>query len=57
MDIGFSFGPTWTIHWFEVICEVQREWENENLVLQFDAGCEALVWDSNGKVIQGISYL
>lgn len=57
MDIGFSFGPTWTIHWFEVICEVPREWENENLVLQFDAGCEALVWDSNGKVIQGISYL
>ncbi|VDM46288.1 unnamed protein product [Toxocara canis] len=52
---GFTFGPTWSTHWFQVDIEIPNGWNKKELMLRFDAGCEALVWGLEGRPTQGLS--
>ncbi|KAJ7761441.1 hypothetical protein B0H16DRAFT_1811281, partial [Mycena metata] len=43
---GDSFGPSWTNHWWLVHLRVTFE---------FDPGCEAMIFDTDGTPLQGIT--
>lgn len=56
MSVGFRFGPTWSTHWFQIDIDIPAECDpNQNLVLRFDAECEALLWSLNEQPLQGYS--
>ncbi|VDK58819.1 unnamed protein product [Anisakis simplex] len=55
VDKDFTFGPTWSTHWFQVDTDIPKKWHKKDLLLRFDTGCEALAWNLNGTPIQGIS--
>ncbi|KDN44275.1 glycoside hydrolase family 38 protein [Tilletiaria anomala UBC 951] len=53
---GELFGPSWTNHWVKVDIKVPEEWrEKEWLQLEFDPGCEAMIFDVDGLPLQGIT--
>ncbi|KAG7700170.1 hypothetical protein KL915_000859 [Ogataea haglerorum] len=53
---GDRFGPAWSSHWFEVKIKVPAAWSDEELVvLKWDAGGEALVFDAHGLPLQGLT--
>lgn len=51
---GFSFGPTWSTHWFQVDIDIPKDFAGD-IVLRFDANCEALIWCIDGRPVQGLS--
>eukprot|EP00026_Physarum_polycephalum_P001500 Phypoly_transcript_01502.p1 GENE.Phypoly_transcript_01502~~Phypoly_transcript_01502.p1 ORF type:complete len:1033 (+),score=184.98 Phypoly_transcript_01502:1-3099(+) len=54
--VGDSFGPSWSTHWFKVSITVPSgaEWVGKEVVLSFNGGCEAMIWDK-GVPMQGLT--
>ncbi|KAJ7076048.1 hypothetical protein C8R43DRAFT_966256 [Mycena crocata] len=53
---GEQFGPSWTNHWWKVTLHIPEEWEEyERVQFEFDPGCEAMIMDTDGTPLQGIT--
>ncbi|KAH8115672.1 glycoside hydrolase family 38 protein [Phellopilus nigrolimitatus] len=53
---GESFGPSWTNHWWKVTLNIPADWEQyERVQLEFDPGCEAMIYTPDGTPLQGIT--
>ncbi|KAI0640866.1 glycosyl hydrolases family 38 N-terminal domain-containing protein [Trametes meyenii] len=53
---GESFGPSWTNHWWKVSLTIPSYWEQyERVQFEFDPGCEAMVFTTDGTPLQGIT--
>ncbi|GAA5808553.1 hypothetical protein MFLAVUS_001944 [Mucor flavus] len=55
LDDDRKFGPSWSTHWFRVTVNIARELDGEQVVLQWDMGCEGMVWSTDGKPLQGLT--
>ncbi|XP_076038916.1 alpha-mannosidase 2C1-like [Oratosquilla oratoria] len=55
IDIGQSFGPTWTTHWFKVRFTIPLDWQDKEVVLVWKSQNEAMIWSSRGEPLQGLS--
>ncbi|KAK0052625.1 alpha-mannosidase 2C1-like isoform X1 [Biomphalaria pfeifferi] len=53
-NIGQSFGPVWSTHWFELKLNIPASWKEKEVHLLWNSGTEALVW-VNGEPQQGLS--
>ncbi|KAJ1911829.1 Glycoside hydrolase, 38 vacuolar alpha mannosidase [Tieghemiomyces parasiticus] len=51
---GSSFGPTWSTHWFKISVKVPKDWVGEEIEFRWDAGCEGLLWSTDGVPIHGL---
>ncbi|CBQ67971.1 probable AMS1-alpha-mannosidase [Sporisorium reilianum SRZ2] len=55
-DKSIKFGPSWTNHWLKLKLTVPKDWvKKEWLQLEFDPGCEALIYSEDGLPLQGIT--
>lgn len=55
---GTTFGPSWTNHWVKLSLTVPPQWANRepgSIQLEFDPGCEAMIFDTEGLPLQGIT--
>lgn len=53
---GESFGPSWTNHWWQVHITIPPHFaQYERVQLEFDPGCEAMIYRLDGSVVQGIT--
>ncbi|PWZ01460.1 putative AMS1-alpha-mannosidase [Testicularia cyperi] len=53
---GIKFGPSWTNHWLKLKLTVPNAWREKDWVqLEFDPGCEAMIFTEDGMPLQGIS--
>ncbi|KAN0061958.1 Glycoside hydrolase, 38 vacuolar alpha mannosidase [Thecaphora frezii] len=53
---GDTFGPSWTNHWLKLHLTVPNEWRQKDWVqLEFDPGCEAMIFTEDGQPLQGIT--
>lgn len=53
---ALTMGPKWTSHWLEVTVKLSSEWFNDQrIVFKFDAGCEAMVFGTDGCPLQGLT--
>lgn len=53
---GDSFGPSWTNHWWKVSLAIPEYWEQyERVQFEFDPGCEAMIYSTDGTPLQGIT--
>ncbi|TKA51106.1 hypothetical protein B0A53_05892 [Rhodotorula sp. CCFEE 5036] len=53
---GLRLGPSWTNHWFRVTMNLPAEWADvERVQLEFDPSCEAMIFDTEGCPLQGIT--
>lgn len=53
---GIKFGPSWTNHWLKLKLNVPKDWvHKEWLQLEFDPGCEAMIFTEAGMPLQGIT--
>ncbi|KAI3487963.1 hypothetical protein L1887_48046 [Cichorium endivia] len=49
-------GPSWTNHWLKLKLNVPKDWvHKEWLQLEFDPGCEAMIFTEAGMPLQGIT--
>lgn len=53
INVGHSFGPSWSTHWVRISFAVPAEWVQPTLL--FDPNCEALLYSAEGEPIQGIT--
>ncbi|KAL0932918.1 alpha-mannosidase [Colletotrichum truncatum] len=55
-QIGQSFGPSWTTHWFKVDMSIPEEMRQmAHLELHWDCNNEATVWSMKGEPLQGLT--
>jgi alpha-mannosidase len=55
-QVGESFGPSWSTHWFKVQFKLPYEWTYKSQVeLHWDANNEGLVWTEDGRPLQGLT--
>lgn len=55
-QVGESFGPSWSTHWFKVQFKLPYEWTYKSQVeLHWDANNEGLVWTDDGRPLQGLT--
>jgi alpha-mannosidase len=55
-EVGESFGPSWSTHWFKVQFKLPYEWTYKSQVeLHWDANNEGLVWTEDGRPLQGLT--
>ncbi|CAD6893767.1 unnamed protein product [Tilletia laevis] len=53
---GDKFGPSWTNHWVKFTFEVPKDWrDEEDVQIEFDPSCEALIYTEDGIALQGIT--
>ncbi|BGP38279.1 Glycoside hydrolase, 38 vacuolar alpha mannosidase [Rhodotorula kratochvilovae] len=53
---GLSLGPSWTNHWFRITLHVPPEWKDaERVQFELDPSCEAMIFDTEGCPLQGIT--
>ncbi|KAG1442221.1 hypothetical protein G6F56_011157 [Rhizopus delemar] len=50
-----KFGPSWSTHWFEVSILIPDALDGHQVTLQWDMGCEGLVWSHDGIPLQGLT--
>jgi alpha-mannosidase len=50
-----NFGPSWSTHWFHVSIVVPKALDKHQVVLQWDMGCEGMVWSADGVPLQGLT--
>jgi len=53
--VGDSFGPSWSTFWFELSFEIPSEWRGQEVHLLWNSDSEALLFDRNGNVLQGLN--
>ena len=55
-QVGESFGPSWSTHWFKVQLKVPANLQKKELLeLHWDANNEGLVWTEDGEPLQGLT--
>ncbi|KAI1004966.1 Alpha-mannosidase [Podosphaera aphanis] len=55
-NVGESFGPSWSTHWFKVQLTIPEELiKNELLEFHWDANNEGMVWSEDGNPLQGLT--
>ncbi|KAJ5010945.1 Alpha-mannosidase [Colletotrichum sp. SAR 10_99] len=55
-QIGESFGPSWSTHWFRIEITIPEEMRQmEHLELHWDCSNEATVWTALGEPLQGLT--
>jgi len=55
-QIGASFGPSWSTHWFRVTLKVPSDLLDKRLLeFHWDANNEGMVWTEDGKPLQGLT--
>jgi len=54
-NVGDSFGPTWTTHWFRIHVEVPDSWAGKEVHIRWASGSEAAIYDTQGNMLQGLS--
>ncbi|OHE90901.1 glycosyl hydrolase family 38 domain-containing protein [Colletotrichum orchidophilum] len=55
-QVGDSFGPSWSTHWFRVRVTIPEEMQQmEHLELHWDCSNEATVWTAEGQPLQGLT--
>ncbi|PWN26260.1 hypothetical protein BDZ90DRAFT_280786 [Jaminaea rosea] len=53
---GDLMGPSWSNHWCKLDIAVPAKWQDKEWVeLEFDPSCEGMIFDVNGKALQGIT--
>ena len=52
---GEPWGQKWESAWFHLTGSIPEEWSKKNVVAELDFSGEGLVFDSNGKALQGIT--
>ncbi|KAI8142671.1 glycosyl hydrolases family 38 N-terminal domain-containing protein [Fennellomyces sp. T-0311] len=50
-----SYGPSWSTHWFKVETTIPNSMHGKQVVLQWDMGCEGMVWSTDGIPLQGLT--
>ncbi|KAI9257901.1 galactose mutarotase-like domain-containing protein [Sporodiniella umbellata] len=50
-----NFGPSWSTHWFKLTLVIPDALEGHQVTLQWDMGCEGLVWSQDGVPLQGLT--
>ncbi|KAI8642212.1 galactose mutarotase-like domain-containing protein [Parasitella parasitica] len=50
-----NFGPSWSTHWFHVSIVIPKELDGHQVVLQWDMGCEGMIWNTEGVPLQGLT--
>src|SRR4029453_10741330 len=48
VEVGWRWGPVWSTAWFRVRAGVPQDWDGKRVVLRFDSGTEALLWERGG---------
>ncbi|UPX11266.1 Alpha-mannosidase [Ascochyta rabiei] len=55
-NVGASFGPSWSTHWFKVKLTVPKHLlEKERLEFHWDADNEGLIWTDDGHTVHGLT--
>lgn len=55
-QIGESFGPSWSTHWFRIKLTVPEDMrDKERLEFHWDAHNEGMVWTEDGRPLQGLT--
>lgn len=55
-EIGESFGPSWSTHWFKVEMSLPVELQTaEHVELHWDCNNEGTVWTAEGNPLQGLT--
>ncbi|KAF4176556.1 hypothetical protein CNMCM8927_000730 [Aspergillus lentulus] len=55
-QVGRSFGPGWSTHWFKVQVRVPDGFLNEEIIeLHWEASNEGMIWTEDGHPLQGLS--
>ncbi|KAF2019885.1 glycoside hydrolase family 38 protein [Aaosphaeria arxii CBS 175.79] len=55
-EVGQSFGPSWSTHWFKVQLKVPDDLlKHDHLEFVWDANNEGLIWTEDGDVIHGLT--
>ncbi|KAI9845832.1 MAG: Glycoside hydrolase, 38 vacuolar alpha mannosidase [Sclerophora amabilis] len=55
-NVGDSFGPSWSTHWWKIHLKVPAELtKKEHLEFHWDADNEGLVWTEDGEPLQGLT--
>ncbi|KAJ5769373.1 CAZyme family GH38 [Penicillium odoratum] len=55
-NIGASFGPSWSTHWFRIKLTVPEDMrKKERLEFHWDANNEGMVWTEDGRPLQGLT--
>lgn len=55
-EVGESFGPSWTTHWFRVQLTLPSELRKKELLeFHWDAGNEGMIWTEDGNPLQGLT--
>ncbi|KAL6829648.1 glycoside hydrolase family 38 protein [Trichoderma sp. SZMC 28015] len=55
-EVGASFGPSWSTHWFRVEIVVPRRMTNySHLEFHWNSNSEAMVWTEDGDPVQGLT--
>ncbi|KAF8512088.1 glycoside hydrolase family 38 protein [Hysterangium stoloniferum] len=53
---GDQFGPSWTNHWWKVKINIPASFSKyERVQFEFDPGCEAMIFTTDGTPVQGIT--
>ncbi|KAL7646644.1 UNVERIFIED_CONTAM: hypothetical protein RMT77_001895 [Armadillidium vulgare] len=55
VNVGETFGPSWSTHWFKIEFSVPREWAHKEVRLRWKSQSEAMLWDTQGRPLQGLS--
>jgi len=50
-----TFGPSWSTHWFILNIKVPKEWQGKGVHLVWDSSSEAMIFDTKGLPIQGLT--
>ncbi|XP_071529830.1 alpha-mannosidase 2C1-like [Panulirus ornatus] len=54
-NIGESFGPLWSTHWFRIEVTIPDSWKGQQVWLRWNSQAEAMLWSMNGEPLQGLS--
>lgn len=55
-QMGASFGPSWSTHWFRVTLKVPSDLSDKRLLeFHWDANNEGMVWSEDGNPLQGLT--
>ncbi|KAF7122120.1 hypothetical protein CNMCM5793_000076 [Aspergillus hiratsukae] len=55
-QVGRTFGPGWSTHWFKVRLRLPDAVLNEEIIeLHWEAGNEGMIWTEEGQPLQGLS--
>jgi alpha-mannosidase len=55
-NVGKSFGPSWSTHWFKIELKIPHDLlKKRHLEFHWDAHNEGLIWSEDGEPLQGLT--